>query len=81
MTNNAVRHQTKLKGGLQWLHSADNVAVQWLTAHGLQVYTATTTTTRTTTVSNTQTDRQTNRQTDRVTVSVKWTERVLDQER
>jgi len=80
MTNNAVRLQTKLKGGLQWLHSADSVAVQWLTAHGLQVYTATTTT-RTTTVSNTQTDRQTNRQTDRETVSVKWTERVLDQER
>ena len=26
--------QTQLEGGLQWLHLADNVAVQWLIAYG-----------------------------------------------
>jgi len=36
--------QIKLNGGLQWHYSADNVAVQWLMAHGLWEQTMTITT-------------------------------------
>jgi len=34
--------QTKLEDGLQWIHLADDVAVQWLIAYGSRMHMTTT---------------------------------------
>jgi len=39
-----MTNRRKLEGGLQWLHSAEDTAVQWMMEHGSQTHMTTTTT-------------------------------------